>query len=342
MNNKTPLKVGLIGAGMIGHMRARAIAQVPELTLAAVGDARTEIAKHLAGDHAKVYADGLELAADPNIDAVVISTPPVSHEGLAIAALNAGKHVLVEKPLAVTAEACDRMVQAADAAGVTLATGFNLRYARTTKLAKKIIAAGGIGELDHIRGFHGHKGGKDFGPAWIVDKNVTGGGSLMDNGIHVIDLTRFFLGDVQACMGFATNHTWQKNGCEDNGFLLMKNAAGRIASLQSSWTEWRGYGYRMEIYGTTGFIRFGYPPLWLEHGWRVGPDKFKTKRHWFPGFQIMERLKGWEWSLVETLADEMTHWAAAIRQGHQPPVTGRDGAEAVRLALSAEFCSFSA
>jgi predicted dehydrogenase len=332
-----PLAVGLIGAGMIGKLRARAVGEVAELRLAAVADAREELAREAAGGQARVFADGLAMAREGDLDAVIVSTPPASHEKLVIGCLEAGKHVLCEKPLATTTEACARMVAAAEASGVTLATGFNLRYTRAAKMARDIMDSGGIGELDHIRAFHGHPGGKEFGHDWVFDKKVTGGGSLMDNGIHLIDLTRYFLGDAVAVKGFATNHTWQKEACEDNGFLLMKNAQGRIATLQASWTEWRGYGYRLEIYGTEGFIRFGYPPMQLIHGKRVG-DQVKVKRHYFPRYQLLERLKGWEWGLIETLAEDLRGWAKAIAAGAQPPISGRDGYEAVRMAQSAEFC----
>jgi predicted dehydrogenase len=158
----------------------------------------------------------------------------------------------------------------------------------------------------------------------------------MDNGIHLIDLTRWFLGGVESVQGFATAHTWGKEGCEDNGFLLLRNAQGRIASLQASWTEWRGYGYRLEIYGTEGFIRFGYPPLYLMHGRRGADGETRTKRHLFPAYQVQERVRGWEWGLVATLKADLAGWARAIAAGTPAPITGEDGLEAVRIAQSAQ------
>jgi predicted dehydrogenase len=334
-----PIQVGVIGAGMIGRHRAQSMGLVPELKLVAVADARQELAQKLAGENAsvKVYTDGLALASDPNVQAVVICTPPVSHEKLAVAALKAGKHVLVEKPMGTSIEACQRMLDASEAGGATLACGFNLRYFPATKLARQLLDSGAIGKLDHVRAFHGHRGGTDFGPAWITDYAATGGGSLMDNGIHMIDLVRYFLGDIADAKGFATNAIWNKDRCEDNGYLLMKNADGRIGVLHSSWSEWRGYGWRCELYGTEGFIRFGYAPLHLVHGRREGQST-RTKRHWFAKFQIAERLKGWQWSFNQSLAEDLQQWARAIAQGQNPPISGRDGAEAVRLAKAVELC----
>lgn len=159
----------------------------------------------------------------------------------------------------------------------------------------------------------------------------------MDNGIHVIDLARWFLGDVDTVTGMASNNTWQKPGCEDNGFVLMRSEGGRIASVHSSWTEWRAYGWRIEVYGTEGFIRFSFPPLWLVHGRREEGERLRKKHHPFLRYQVMERLKGWQWSLVDTLVGDLRDWGGAIRSGAPAPASGRDGLEAVRIALSVDF-----
>lgn len=159
------LRVGLIGAGFIGKMRAQALAKMPEMfQLSAVADAREGLARSLGGPDTRVYADGLALADDPHIDAVVLSTPPTSHSSLGVPCLSAGKHLLVEKPLASTVGECEELVEAAEHSGVCLATGFTLRQTPAAKLAKRLLAEGAIGELDHIRAFHGHKGARTSGP----------------------------------------------------------------------------------------------------------------------------------------------------------------------------------
>jgi predicted dehydrogenase len=333
-----PLRVGLVGAGMIGQLRARALAQVTELRLEAIADPCGERAgaclRHARG--ARLFPDGLTLAADPELDAVIVSTPPHLHEPIALACLAAGKHVLCEKPLACTVAGCEALVAAARRAGVSLGTGFNLRYTRAALLARRLLDEGAIGELDHVRAFHGHPCGKELTHPWVHDRAVSGGGTLMDNGIHLIDLTRWFLGGVAEVRGHASGHTWQVPGCEDNGFLLLKNARNRVGTLQASWTEWRGYQYRVEVYGTRGFIRFGYPPLYLVHG-RVRADgTVQVRRHWFPAYQMLERVLGWQWGLRETLVREMQAWGRALLGGSPPPVSGADGLEAVRIARSVE------
>lgn len=336
-STQRPLGVGLIGAGMIGAHRARALHKVESGRLVAVADLDADRRRQALAGHpdAAEYADMTELLEDPAVEAVILSTPPSSHEALGLRVIAAGKALLCEKPLAVSEAACRRLVEAAEASGVPLATGFNLRYSRAARLARRLLDAGAIGELDHIRSFHGHAGGDEFTHDWIHDAAQTGGGTLMDNGIHLIDLTRSFLGEVAEVQGFASHHTWRFEGCEDNGFLLLRSEAGRVATLQASWTEWRGYGYRVEIYGTEGFLRFGYPPLYLIHGHRRPGGGVSTRRHLFPLYQLQERLRGWQWALEETLVREMDAWLGALGRGDAPPVDGRDGWEAVRLAHSA-------
>jgi predicted dehydrogenase len=328
------LRVGLIGAGMIGRLRAEALRKTPSLRLAAVADLRSDLARAAAkrAPAARLHEDVHSLASDPDIDAVIVATPPDSHEELGLACLAAGKHVLCEKPLAATLQGAERLVAAAEKADRRLATGFNLRYTRAAMLARRLVDGGAIGKLDHIRAFHGHPGGDEFTHDWIRDAGVTGGGTLMDNGIHLIDLSRWFLGEVVEATGMSSNRTWRSPGAEDNGFLLLRNEAGCVATLHSSWTEWRGYGYRLEVYGTEGFVTFGYPPMYLLHGARRGGNKTTVKRHLFPGYQVLERLRGWEWGLVETLVRDLEGWGLAIREGKPAPISGRDGAEAVRIA----------
>jgi predicted dehydrogenase len=327
---------------MIGQMRARALRKMDsEARLVAVADPRKDLGLRIAGrDHAiRVYADGGDMARDGELEVVVLSTPPALREAIAIPCIEAGKHLLCEKPLAATVPTCRRIVDAAEKCGICLATGFTLRHTPAAQLAWRMVKDGAIGELDHVRAFHGHRGGRDFGPAWITDYTMTGGGTLMDNGIHVIDLARWFLGDVDKVAGFASNHIWQKPHSEDNGFLLLRSREGRIATIQSSWSEWRGYGYRVELYGSRGAIRFSYPPLWLTH-WSGEPGHSMTRKdHFFLRYQITERLLGWQWSLVETLVADFHDWFTAIRSGKPAPSSGRDGLEAVRIAQSAEYCA---
>ena len=130
------MRFGLIGAGGIGKIRAEAIAKSPVCELVAVSDL-DETRARTAAPGAKYYADANDVIAAQEVDAIIISTPPPLHEPLAIAAAKAGKHVLVEKPMAATPEACERMIAAALAAGTLLTVGYNHRYFEALKLASR-------------------------------------------------------------------------------------------------------------------------------------------------------------------------------------------------------------
>jgi predicted dehydrogenase len=155
---------------------------------------------------------------------------------------------------------------------------------------------------------------------------------LMDGGNHLIDMVRWFMGDVSEIVGFATESVWRQHGCEDNGFLLMRTADGRVGQVQASWSEWRGYRYSVDVYGTDGYVRFGYSPLWLVHATGKRGERMNVRRHIFPGFQLIERLRGWQWSVAKMQEADLRDWIEAAASGSEAPASSRDGLEAVRAA----------
>ncbi len=244
------MRFGLIGAGAIGKIRADALAQIGPcanwsgsliLTRAAPGPRR----------RARILCRRGSLIAATDVDAIIISTPPPLHEPLAVAAASAGKHVLVEKPMAATAEACEHMIEAARAAGTLLTVGYNHRYFDALKLVRDVVRSGEIGTLSHVRAYTGHSGLSEFKAPWMYDKKVMGGGALMDNGTHLIDLVRYISGDPTEVFGLATNKVWGL-GVEDEGIALMRTVDGATASIEASWHEWRGYRFHIEAYGNRG------------------------------------------------------------------------------------------
>jgi predicted dehydrogenase len=329
-----PLRVALVGAGGIGEPRARAVAQTPGLQLLVVADLAKERAERLAGLYdAQATTEPEAAATRPDVDLVIISTPPNSHVSLALVAINAGKHVLIEKPLAHTLSDAERICAAAEAKGVLVKTGFNHRYFPSMDFAKRLIDSGKIGDVISVEAFAGHPGGKEFGHDWIHEGSVTGGGSLVDNGIHILDLTRFFLGDVESGQGYIANLIWPFKDAEDNGFALFRSKDGKIARVHSSWTHWRGYQFWVEVTGSRGYVRAFYPPMWAEWGTTPEPG-IRSKRHFeiFPAFQIQERLRGWQWTIVESFIREQSEFLAGIRAGRPTPATGRDGLRAMQMA----------
>jgi predicted dehydrogenase len=280
-----------------------------------------------------VEADWRDLVRREDLDAVVVSTPPPLHADMCIGALESGKHVLCEKPLARSPAECRVILDAVAQAGRLLATGFNYRFYPAIVKARELLDSGLIGELDHIRSYAGHPGGSEFTHPWVHDVNVMGGGSLLDNGIHVIDLTRYFLGEVAEVKGYVTSNIWKFPGCEDNGFALLKSPTGVVASLQASWSEWRGYRFRIEVYGTRGCVRASYPPMltqvvWVDH--LSGRPRWRF--HLFPKLQVVERLRSHRWTCIQSFMKELTAFSRTVAGEKTSLALGRDGARSVEIA----------
>jgi predicted dehydrogenase len=328
------MRFGLIGCGTVGEARAQALRKTPGATLTIVADAVTERAEVLARQHGcTVVPSVVELAHHSQVDAVIVATPPHLHVEHGLAALMAGKHMLVEKPLASSVAGAKDLVDAARARRLTLATGFNYRYYPAVRQARALIDRGGIGQLDHIRSFAGHPGGHEFTHPWVHDIHVMGGGTLMDNGIHIVDLTRYFLGDVADVVGYRTNRVWEFEGCEDNGFALLRNADGNVATLHATWTEWRGYRFRVEIYGMEGCVIVNYPPMltqWFRRR-KAGPGPAR-RFYLFPLFQLKERLLSPRYTLVQSFVLELTDFMRRVGGATVPAANGVDGLRAVQIA----------
>jgi predicted dehydrogenase len=332
----TSLKIGLIGCGDIGSLRAKAISLSRSMNLAAVSDLDPVRADQIANQTgAAVETDWRSLLNRADLNAVIVSTPPHLHAEMCIEAVRSGKHVLCEKPLARTPDECRQIVNAATETGMFLATGFNYRFYPSFDAANSWLRAGRIGKLDHIRAYTGYSATAHNHP-WVHDAAITGGGALRDNGIHLIDLTRFYLGEVSEVCGFASNSVWNFKDCEDNGFLMMQNPDGAIASVHASWTEWSKFRFGIEVYGTHGCIRATCFPLYAEL-LQTGGDGVKTRRetHYFPYHNIMEHLKSYRWVVIQSLIRELDAFAAAIQKEPSFVGTGFDGLRAVEIANAA-------
>jgi len=200
--------------------------------------------------------------------------------------------------------------------------------------ADELLRKGWIGNIDHIRSYAGYSA-SDHGHPWIHDAAVMGGGALRDNGIHLIDLTRYFLGEIDEVTGFSTGIVWQFPDCEDNGYLVLRNSSNRIATLQASWTEWKGFRFSIEIYGSLGCIRLSCFPMVtqiLQTHQTGGAITRKTFR--FPWIHVMEHLKSYRWVIIKSFVQEMNEFAKAVRGEPAQIATGFDGLRAVEIASS--------
>ena len=183
----------------------------------------------------------------PDVDAVLVATTnqwlaPVAH-----AAIRAGKHVLVEKPAARNSAELHPLIAEAQAHKVSVQVGFNHRYHPAFQKAREIFESGALGPLMFIRGRYGHGGRIGYEKEWRADLQISGGGELLDQGVHLIDLASWFLGPFDRVEGFSHTYFWNMP-VEDNGFLLLRTRENNVAFLHASCTEWKNL-FSFEIYG---------------------------------------------------------------------------------------------
>ena len=328
------LRYGLIGCGEIGKLRADGL-RLSRRELTTVSDVDGERAARVAAG-ARVDRDWRDLIQRPDVDAVIVSTPPSLHAEMTIAALRAGKHVLCEKPLARTPEECAAMVAAAGENGRFLATGFNYRFYPSVLKARELLDAGLIGKVDHVRSYTGYSATAHNHP-WLHDVSVMGGGTLRDNGIHLLDLTCYFLGgEVVEAKGSASELVWGYSGCEDNGCVLLRNNRGALATAQATWNEWRGYRFQIEITGERGTIELSCFPMITRAMWAAERGGRPQRKSWyFPMVHVMEHLKSYRWVVVESFRKEFEEFEKAARGERSAVATGGDGELTVRVAHTA-------
>ena len=327
------LRYGLIGCGEIGRLRAEGLRRSARV-LAAVSDLDAARAAQVGAGSAAVERDWRALIERPDVDAVIVSTPPSLHAEMTIAALRAGKHVLCEKPLARTTEECRAMMAAAQESGRFLATGFNYRFYPSVLKARELLDGGAIGNVVQIRSYTGYSATAHNHP-WLHDAEVMGGGSLRDNGIHLLDLTCYFLGDVAEMQGATSGLVWNFPGCEDNGCVVLRNRRGAMATAQATWNEWRGYRFQIEITGERGVIELSCFPM-IVRAFSTPPQGKPQRRSWyFPMVHVMEHLRSYRWVVVESFLREFEEFEKAARGERSMVATGGDGLLTVEAAYSA-------
>jgi predicted dehydrogenase len=197
--------------------------------------------------------DWRELLARADIDAVIVATPQDSHVEIARAAISAGIHVLVEKPAARHVDELLGLPQLAAEHDVRVRVGFNLRYHRAFQQARRLVDSGILGPLLFVRARYGHGGRLGLASEWRAQPQRSGGGELIDQGVHLIDLARWFLGEFVEVNGFAHTYFWDMP-VDDNAFMVLKTATKQVAFLHVSCTEWKNT-FSWELYGRGGKLQ---------------------------------------------------------------------------------------
>ena len=338
------MKFGVIGTGIIGRIRVASIAARADAEVTAVADPDLDAARSLAGPlGAEAFADHGALLARGDLDVVVVSSPVTSHEEITLAALRAGCHVLCEKPLANSVEACRRLVAAAKDADRCLAVGFNHRFYPSMRYLKSVLDEERIGRLDHLRVFGGHDGLANFREDWMYRSDLSGGGAMMDVGLHLTDLVRYLLGEITEVYAVAGERVWEQSGSEDNALAIFKTEVGVPVRYQATWNEWKGYRIEIEAYGDRGMAGARYAPMFnqlITQDRPGGPRRREQRR--YPKIVLREKLRGWQSTTRITFDDELDELMLMLSGEPSRLATGDDGLRAVEIAAAARRSSVEA
>ncbi|MDI1248221.1 MAG: Gfo/Idh/MocA family oxidoreductase [Lacunisphaera sp.] len=316
-----PIQFAIVGCGLIGRKRAASLAP-GQLRYACDLDATR--AADLARTHAGAVAttDFKTVLADPAVQAVIIATLNGSLAPLALAAVRAGKHVLVEKPGALNAAQLRTVHAAAESAKVCVRIGYNHRFHPALQKARELADAGVLGPMMFLRGRYGHGGRKGYDREWRADPALSGGGELIDQGVHLIDLAGWFLGDFPTVAGHAATYFWDMP-VDDNAFLSLRTAGGQTAWLQVSCTEWKNL-FSLELYGRDAKIAID------GLGGSYGPEKC-TYYKMLPPMGPPETTV-WDYPAGDgSWKLELTAFAEDIRTGRTPTPGLREGIRTLEI-----------
>ncbi len=243
------VKVGIIGFGKMGQIRAGAIKSNGSGRIESIFD----INPILDPGGAKVAGSAEEIIKNPGIDAVFICTPNFLNKSLTIAALEQGKHVFCEKPPAFNAREVMEIREVEKTSGRKLMYGFNHRHHSSIQHMKTLIHSGEYGNILWMRGRYGKSVDKNFFKNWRAKKELAGGGILLDQGIHMLDLFLYLAGDFHEVQATVSNLYW-KLDIEDNVFAIFKNNEnGVVAQLHSTMTQWR-HLFSLEVFLERGYL----------------------------------------------------------------------------------------
>jgi predicted dehydrogenase len=247
--SQSPRQFAIIGCGLIGRKRAVALGKTSGAALRYTCDLDANRAADLAklAPGCAAVTDFHAVLADPTIDAVIVATLNASLAPITLAAVQAGKHVLVEKPGALNSAQLRTIQAAAAKTGARVRLGYNHRYHPALQKARELLDAGALGPLMFLRARYGHGGRKGYDREWRANPELSGGGELIDQGVHLIDLAGWFLGEFTQIDGHAATYFWDMK-VDDNAFLSLRTPAGQTAWLHVSCTEWKNL-FSLELYG---------------------------------------------------------------------------------------------
>lgn len=314
---KRKLKYGIVGAGRIAQSYAQAFESCETAEMVAVADVEIEAARALAENFegCRSFSSYEAMADASSLDAVVICTPPATHEEISLCFLKRKVHVLCEKPLSIGVASARRMLTAAEREGVMLTMASKFRYVEDVRRAKSLILSGVIGEVVLFENaFTSHV---DMTARWNSKPEMSGGGVLIDNGTHSVDITRYFLGplaDVQAVEGKRS----QGLEVEETVRLVVRSIAGVLGAIDLSWSINKELDSYINIYGSSGVMHIG----WKESKYRQ-----------WPGQDWVVFGKGYD--KVQAFRSQIENFSQAINGEEALRITAEDALASVEVVEAA-------
>lgn len=252
-NNMNNVNIGIIGFGVMGKIRFDTIKSIGrKYHVTSICDTSTEPDMHLKD--IKLTVDYNDILKDKNIDLVFVCTPNYLNKKLTVEALDNGKHVFCEKPPGTNLGELKEIMEAERRnPHLKLMFGFNHRHHESIIYAKKLVDSRKYGGILWMRGRYGKSVDENFYETWRARKETAGGGILLDQGIHMLDLFLMMCGDFEEVHAFVSDLYWHLDGVEDNVFAILRNKKGQVASLHSTMTQWR-HLFSFEIFLERGYI----------------------------------------------------------------------------------------
>ena len=301
------MNFGIIGCGKIGYKRAFAIKKIGKIIACSdIDHSKSKKLAKIAKCHS--YSSWKDLCNNKKIETIVVCTPHKFFDEIILYCAKRKKNIFVEKPGGINFYKTKQTLKNIKNQ-IKIKVGYNHRYHPSIILAKKLIETNKIGKLMYLRARYGHGGRINYQNEWRFNKSISGGGELIDQGTHLIDLTIFFFGDIKKVIGINKSFFW-KRSVEDNVFINIKTKNNCIAFLHASCTEWKNL-FSLEIYGRTGKIDIN------GLGGSYGKEKlilYKMKKKMGPpkiiNYKFPKKDNSWE--------DELVEFIKEIRLNQQP------------------------
>jgi len=328
---KQVLNFAIVGCGVISATHAKCIAQIPDAKLVALCDIVEEKVQKLARDYpADIYTDYEEMLKREDIDVVSVLTPSGLHAEIGIAAAQAGKHVIVEKPIDVTLEKADRLIKACREAGVKLCSISQHRFDKAIVDIKKAVDSGKLGQLNfggsHTKWYRTQEyyDSGDWRGTWALD----GGGALMNQSIHYVDMLQYIMGPVEEVSAYCATRAHERIEVEDIAVAAVKFKSGALGLIEGNTAAYPGFCTRLDIYGTEGSV--------IVENDKIVEWKLKSGEEYKADDQEISNIAGLgsAYITIDSHQRQIQDMVNAIKEDREPLVNGEEGRKPLQIVLA--------